>query len=71
MEMQLATAGDDEILSPIFYLTKQTTDAFVTTLRSRAMLMGELLNEGYKYAMTRTLQSDPIENTFSLYGQMS
>ena len=57
--------------SPNFCLTKQTSHALETTLRSHAMLMRELFNDGYQYIMTRRLQSDPIENRFSKYRQMS
>ena len=35
------------------------------------MLMRELLNEGYRYVMTRRLHSDPVEKRFSQYRQMS
>ena len=35
------------------------------------MLMRDLHSEGYLYVMTRRLQSDPIENRFSQYRQMS
>ena len=68
---KLASYVDEWRQSPNFCLTKQTSHAFVTTLRSHAMLMRELLNEGYQYVMTRRLQSDPIENRFSQYRQMS
>ena len=54
-----------------FCLTAQTSKAFVTTLRAQAMLMKELLNEGYEYILTRRFQSDPLENRFSQYRQMS
>ena len=54
-----------------FCLTKQTSKAFVVTLRAQAMLMQELLGEGYEYIFTRRLQSDPLENRFSQYRQMS
>ena len=33
--------------------------------------MQELLEEGYEYIFTRGLQSDPLENRFSQYRQMS
>ena len=29
------------------------------------MLLTELIEEGYSYVLTRRLQSDPIENSFS------
>ena len=54
-----------------FCLSKQTAKALTTTLRSHAMLMRDLHSEGYLYVMTRRLQSDPIENRFSQYRQMS
>ena len=57
--------------SPNYCLSKQTANALVLTLRSHAMLIRELLEEGYEYVMTRRLQSDPIENRFSQYRQMS
>ena len=43
----------------------------INTLRSQAMLIDELLNDGYDYILTARLQSDPIERRFSQYRQMS
>lgn len=54
-----------------FCLTKKTFKAFVVILRAQAMLMQELLEEGYEYVFTHRLQSDPLENRFSQYQQMS
>jgi hypothetical protein len=54
-----------------FCLSKQTAKALVLTLRSQAMLIKDLFNEDYTYFLTRRLQSDPIENRFSQYRQMS
>ena len=54
-----------------FSLTKQTSRALVITLRAQAMLMQELFHEGYCYIFTRRFQSDPLENRFSQYRQMS
>lgn len=56
---------------PNYCLSKQTANALVLTLRSHAMLIRELIAEGYDHVMTRRLQSDPIENRFSQYRQMS
>lgn len=56
---------------PNYCLSKQTANALVLTLRSHAMLIRELLAEGYEFVFTRRLQSDPIENRFSQYRQMS
>ena len=53
-----------------FCLTKQTSKVFVITLRGQAMLMQELLDERYEL-FTRRFQSDPLENRFSQYRQMS
>ena len=54
-----------------FYLTKQTSKAFVITLRGQTMLMKELLNEEYELISTRIFQSDPLENRFSQYRLIS
>ena len=54
-----------------FCLTRQTSKAFVSTLRSQAMLIQELFDDGFKYVFTRRFQSDPLENRFSQYRQMS
>ena len=43
----------------------------INTLRSQAMLIDELLNDGYDYIVTARLQSDPIGSRFSQYRQMS
>ena len=53
-----------------FCPTTQTSKAFVVTLRVSAMLMKELLDEGYDFIFTR-FQSDPLENRFPQYRRMS
>ena len=53
-----------------FCLAKQTSKAFVITLRGQAMFMQELLDEGYEFIFTRRFQSDPLENRFCQYRQM-
>ena len=57
--------------SRYFTLTPQTSSALINTLRLQAMLIDELLNDGYDYILTARLQSDPIERRFSQYRQMS
>ena len=57
--------------SPHFTLTAQTASSLTSTLRSHAILIDELVNEGYSFVMTSRLQSDPIEKRFSQYRQMS
>ena len=53
-------------------LTKQTANSFVTTLRSQAMLVTELLVEdAYQFIMTARMKSDPVERRISRYRQMS
>ena len=54
-----------------FCLTAQTSKAFVTTLRAQARLMQDLFDDGYEYIFARRFQSDPLENRFSQYRQMS
>lgn len=58
-------------LSPAFTLTKQTSSALIQTLRSQALLIDELLNDGYDFVCTARFQSDPIERRYSRYRQMS
>ena len=55
----------------LYTFTKQTSHALITTLRSTAMLMDELLEKGYDFILTPCFQSDPIELRFSKYRQMS
>ena len=43
-----------------FCQTKQTSKAFVITLREQAMLMQEHIDEGYEFIFTRRFQSDPL-----------
>ena len=57
--------------SPAFCLSKQTSDALVRTLQAQALLIDELSHDGYVYVIPRKLQSDPLENRFSQYRQMS
>ena len=52
-------------------LSKQTFHALIKTLRAQAQLMTELLQEGYLYVIPAKLQTDPLENRFSQYRQMS
>jgi len=47
-----------------FTLTPQTSKALINTLRSQAMLIDELLDDGYDFVLTARLQSDPIERRF-------
>lgn len=54
-----------------FTLTPQTFNALVTTLQAQALLVEELLAEGYEYVMMSRFQSDPLERRFSQYRQMS
>ena len=54
-----------------FCLSKQTGNALVRTLRAHVLLIKDLFVDGYKYVVMRKLQSDPIENRFSQYRQMS
>jgi len=53
--------------SPAFKLTAQTKSALVSTLRAQAILIDELLVDGYQFVMTARLQSDPIERRLSQY----
>jgi WD40 repeat protein len=54
-----------------FCLSKQTSKALITTLRSQSLLIKELLYDGYDFVLGRRLQSDPLEKRFSQYRQMS
>ena len=54
--------------SPAFTLTPQTGSA-LTTRCAHAMLMEDLLNEAYQYAITARLQSDPVEDVFPSTGE--
>ena len=57
--------------SPALCLSKQTSGAFIRTLRAQVSLIGELFDEGYNYVIPRKFQSDPLEKRFSRYRQMS
>ena len=54
-----------------FTLSAQTASALVRTLRCIALLVEELLDEGYEFVLTARLQSDPLERRFGQYRQMS
>ena len=54
-------------ISIYFTLSKQTSSALITALRSQALLIGE----GYLYVLTSQLQIDPIERRFLKCRQMS
>ena len=55
--------------SPAFTLTPQTVSALTTTLCVHAMLIEDLLNEAYQYAITARLQIDPVEDVFPSTGK--
>ena len=59
--------------SSSFRLTVQTKSALVNTntLRAKADVIDELLNDVYEFVMTARFQSDPIDRRFSQYRQMS
>ena len=57
--------------SSAFCSSKQTSNALVRTLQAQALLIDELFHDGYVYVIPRKLQSDPHENRFSQYRQMS
>ena len=69
MEKLISTKDSDWIESwaqiSDFCPTKQTSKAFVKTLRGQAMLMQELLDEGYEFIFTCRFQSDSLENRLS------
>ena len=54
-----------------FCLSKQTFDALIKTLRGQACLATDLFEEGFQYVIPVKFQSDPLENRFSQYRQMS
>ena len=56
---------------PYFTLSPQTSKAIITSLKCQAMLIEDLLSEGYKYVITSRFQSDPLERHFSKYRQMN
>jgi len=39
----------------------------IKTLRAQALLVQDLLQEGYEYILIAKLQSDPVERRFSQY----
>ena len=54
-----------------FCLSKQTSSAWIRTLRSQSQLINNLLEEGYSYVRVGRMQSDPIERRFLQYRQMN
>ena len=58
-------------ISPYFTLIPQTSSGLINRLRLQAMLIDELLNDGYDFVLTVRLQSDPIQRRFSQNRQMS
>ena len=43
----------------------------IKTLRAQALLVKELLQEGFEYVLMSKLQSVPVERRFSQYKQLS
>ena len=56
---------------PNFTLTANTSSALIQSLRAQAMLIEDLLREGYEYVLVARFQSDPLERRFSQYRQMN
>ncbi|KAL1474276.1 hypothetical protein MTO96_021122 [Rhipicephalus appendiculatus] len=53
-------------------LTKETYEATIMTTRSTVAVVEYLLNDvGFKYALTRALNSDPVESLFSCFRQFN
>ncbi|KAL1444080.1 hypothetical protein MTO96_045687 [Rhipicephalus appendiculatus] len=53
-------------------LTKETYEATIMTTRSTVAVVEYLLNDiGFKYALTRALNSDPVEFLFSCFRQFN
>ena len=55
--------------SPAYAVFSQPVSALTTILRDHAILIDDLLNEGY--LITARLQSDPADRHFSRYRRMS
>ena len=54
-----------------FTLTTQTAAALIRTLRCHALLIENLLDEGYEFVLTARFQSDPLERRYGQYRQMN
>ena len=54
-----------------FTISAQTSQALQRTLRCHAMLIEDLLSDGYNFVLTGRFQSDPIERRYGQYRQMS
>ena len=54
-----------------FTLTSQAAWPSVKTLKCHALLIEDLLAEGYDFIMTSRFQSDPLERRFGQYRQIS
>ena len=52
-------------------LSQQTFQAMVLTLQAQAHLMIDVLQESYEFVISAKFQSDPLEQRFSQYRQMS
>ena len=52
-------------------LSQQTFQATVPTQQAQAHLVTDLLQEGYEFVISAKFQSEPIEQRFSQYRQMS
>ena len=56
---------------PKLCLSQQTFQAMVLPLQAQAHLVTDLLQEGYEFVIPAKFQSDPLEQRFSQYRQMS
>ncbi|KAL3243686.1 hypothetical protein MRX96_020123 [Rhipicephalus microplus] len=52
-------------------MTKETCEATIMTTRSTAALIQHLLDNNFRYVLTRALNSDPVESLFSCFRQFN
>ena len=69
--LSFATWIEQWSTSQNFSITKQTSQALITTLKDTSCSLSEVFNEGYKYFLTVRFQSNPFERQFCEYRQMS
>ncbi|XP_075723044.1 uncharacterized protein LOC142765629 isoform X2 [Rhipicephalus microplus] len=52
-------------------MTKETCEATIMTTRSTVALIQHLLDNNFRYVLTRALNSDPVESLFSCFRQFN
>ena len=67
----LASCITIHVSCSLFSILKQTSDAFIQTLKAQSNLISELHDDEFAFVIPRRFQNDPLEKRFAQYRQMN